>query len=166
MNSCIFSTTSESFPVDHIIYCGYISEIPKDKRKNDQTHSFKIITSAGPVYCYYIGIENARKAKATLESMMSETKYAIFKSGAETTDVSRIVSFSKVLSLKKPENGFTHAIVATLETAAPEKPAQVWMHYKSEETARNARKALYATIHSLYKKDSGSTVKDVEMAAT
>lgn len=165
MNSTIFSTPFESFPVAHITYCGYITEIPIDKRKNDQTHSFKIITSSRPVYCYYNGFENARKAKFALEAMMSETKPAIFKSGNETIDASRIVSFSKVLTLKKPENGFTHALLATIETTAPEKLAQIWMQYKSEDAARNARKALYAIILSLYKQGSESPVQDEEMTA-
>lgn len=164
MNSTIFSTSFESFPVAHITYCGYISEIPQDKRKNDQTHSFKILTSTGAVYCYFNGLENARKSHDSLEAMMKETKPAIFKYGTESIDASRIVSFSKVLSIKKPENGFTHAIVATLETVAPEKSAQVWMHFKSDESAHNARKALYATILSLYKRGSESPVKDEEMA--
>lgn len=165
MNSTIFSTPFESYPVAHITYCGYISEIPQDKRKNEETHFFKIITSSGPTYCYYNGIENAKKFKGILDAMMSETKPAIFKSMNETIDASRVVSFSKVLTLKNPENGFTHAIVATLETAAPEKLAQVWMHYKSEDAARNARKALYAIILSLYKKGTESTVQNEEMAA-
>lgn len=165
MNSTIFSTPLESFPVAHIIFCGYISEIPQEKRKSDQTHSFKIITSTGPVYCYYDGFENARKAKGVLEAMMAETKPALFRSSNETIDAARIVSFSKVITLKKPESSFTHAIIVTLETTAPEKLAQVWMHYKSEEAGRNARKALYATILSLYKQDSGTVVQDSEIAA-
>jgi hypothetical protein len=164
MNSTIFSTPFESFPVAHITYCGYISEIPQDKRKNNQTHSFKIMTSIGAVYCYYNGFEEAKKSHDSLEGMMKETKPAIFKYGTESIDASKIVSFSKVLSIKKPENGFTHAIVTTLETVAPEKSAQVWMHFKSDESAHNARKALYATILSLYKRGSESPMHDEEMA--
>ncbi len=150
MPSTIFSTPSESFPVSHIIYAGYIIEIPAEKRKNDQTHFFKIITSTGPSYCYFNSFETAKKARNLLGVMMSQIKPSVFKSGNDTIDVSRIVSFTKVLALKKAENGFTHALLLTLDTISTEKSAQVWLHYKSEESAHNARKALFATILALH----------------
>jgi len=163
MNNIIFSTSSESFPVPHIIYAGYITEIPADKRKTDQTHFFKIITSAGPSYCYYGSLDAARKARNNLGAMMSEIKPAIFKSGNEIIDVSKIVSFTKVLTLKKPENDFTHAIMIMPETVSLERSAQIWLHYKSEEAAKNARKALYAAILSIYQKNSSLSDKEMDI---
>lgn len=166
MNNVIFSTPSESYPVPHIIYAGFITEIPAEKRKTDQSHFFKIITSTGPFYCYYGSLDAAKKARNSLGSMMSENKPAVFKSGNEIVDVSKIVSFTKVLTLKKPENGYTHAILIVPETVSVERSAQIWLHYKSEETARNARKALFATILSIYQKGSSISEKEMDMEAT
>ncbi len=163
MNNAIFSTPSESYPVSHIIYAGFITEIPVEKRKTDQTHFFKIITSTGPFYCYYGNLDTAKKARNDLGSMMSEIKPAVFKSGNEIVDVSKIVSFTKVLALKKPENSYTHAILIVPETVSLERSAQIWLHYKSEENARNARKALFAAILSLYQKDSSVPDKEMDM---
>lgn len=150
MPSTVFSTSSESFPVAHIIYAGYIIEIPTEKRKNNQTHFFKILTTTGPSYCYFNSFETAKKTRNLLGLMMCQIKPSVFKSGNDIIDASRIVSFTKVLALKRPENGFTHALLLTLDTISTEKSAQVWLHYKSEESAHNARKALFATILALH----------------
>jgi hypothetical protein len=163
MNNVIFSTSSESYPVSHIIYAGFIAEIPIEKRKTDQSHFFKIITSTGPTYCYYSNIDTAKRARSILGSMMTENKPAVFKAGNEIVDVSKIVSFTKVLTLKKPENGYTHAILLVPETVSLERSAQIWLHYKSEENARTARKALFGTILSLYQKDSSVSDKDMDI---
>jgi hypothetical protein len=155
MNSAIFSTPSECYLVNSIIYAGPVFEIPAEKRKGEHTHSFKMITTIGPAYCNFNKIEPAKKARAILGIMIEQTKLSIFKTITETDifDITKIVSFGKVLTFKKPENGYTHAFIVTLDTLN-QKASQVWLSYKSENSARNVRKALYASIQSFYQHEA------------
>jgi hypothetical protein len=148
MNSTIFSTPNDSYAVSNVIYAGPVMEIPEEKRKSESQYSFRMITTLGPVYCYFKTLESAKKARNLLGSMMNLAKPSVFRSGPIAIDPSKIVSFSKVVTLKNPENGFTHAITTTIETSN-NKTNQIWMTYRSEEAARNARRALYASIQSL-----------------
>jgi len=163
MSSSIFSTQAESFPLAHILYVGYMHEIPEDKRKGNNTHSFKLLTTSGVFYCNFSDPDTANKSHSVVTRMMNETKVCLFKNGKELLDSSKVSSFSKVLPLKKTDNGFTHALIVTLDMAADDKTKQVWFHYKSEDAARNARKALYALIMSL--SDTGEPAEQ-ELEAT
>ncbi|NLE01087.1 MAG: hypothetical protein GX640_14565 [Fibrobacter sp.] len=147
MRSNIFSTVSESYQISHILFAGYVCEIPPDKRKGDSTHSFKLITTLGTSYCYFNNIETAKKVRGVLEGMLEKAKPAIFKNGGDSLDIGAVVSFSKVVKLKNSESGMTHAFLVSLNTVN-EKSSQVWFTYKSEDTARHARNALWAKMES------------------
>jgi len=147
MSSAIFSTSFDSYNVEHIIYAGGIQEIPEEMRKNDSTHSFRIITRLGPVYCYYKGIEAARKARGMLDSMLDSKKQHIFRSGSEIIDAESIISYGRVVKLKNNEDGKTHAFTVTLN-CANEKCNQIWLTYKTEESAKKARAILWSMIES------------------
>jgi hypothetical protein len=146
MSISIFSTYSESFPLSHIVYVGSVFEISAENRKGESTHSFKIITSSNTMYCNYKDVEAAKIAHDTLEKQLGEFGKKLFKNAGDITDASRIASFSKVVTLKKPQQNCTHAIILNLDTCIDEKQRQIWLHYKSDESATNARKALYSLV--------------------
>ncbi|NLW33450.1 MAG: hypothetical protein GXY77_18540 [Fibrobacter sp.] len=150
MKSAVFSNGSDTYQVANVIYAGPVSEIPQEKRKGDSTHSFRMITTQGVVYCYYKSIESAKNSVGALKAMMESLKVNIFKTGAEWIDINRIVSFGRVIKLKNTENGQTHAFLVNIDTT-DEKHNQIWLTYKSEDHAEKARKALYAAIHSVNK---------------
>jgi hypothetical protein len=152
MNSAIFSTANESYLVNSIIYVGPVFEIPVEKRKSELSHSFKMITTIGPAYCNFNSIESAKKANNLLALMMNQIKLSVFRTGSNVFDLSKIISFGKVLSFRKPENGYTHAFIITLDTLN-QKASQVWLSFKSGESARNVRKALYASIQTFYHRE-------------
>jgi len=143
--SVIFNTASDAYQVSNIIYAGPISELPEERRKNGNTHSFRMITSLGAVYCYFQNQEAARKARGLLGAMIDGSKPIMFKSGYQCIDPRRIVSFGRVFALKRTDDGMTHGFVVNLETAQG-KNSQVWLTYKSEDHTTKARKALYAII--------------------
>jgi len=145
--SNIFSTFSDSYQISHILFASSIHEIPEEKRKNESTHSFKLITTQGAVYCYFKNIETARKVRGVLEGMLEGSKPALFKNGGDSLDISAVVSFGRIVKLKSTENGMSHAFVVTLNTSN-EKASQVWFTYKSEDSARHARNALWAKIEN------------------
>jgi hypothetical protein len=147
MQSVIFSSGNDAFQVSKIIYAGPIAEIPPDRQKSGSTHSFKMITSSGAVYCHYKDIETAKKARGILTGMIETVKPHVFKSGFQCIDVAKVVSFGKVFPLKNSQNGMTHGFVVSVETATDEN-RKLWMTYSSEDHAEKARKALYAQILS------------------
>ncbi|NLD91621.1 MAG: hypothetical protein GX639_03020 [Fibrobacter sp.] len=146
MSITIFSTYSESFPLSHIVYVGSVFEISAENRKGESTHSFKIITSSSVMYCNYRDEEAAKTAHDSLEKQLGEYGRKLFKNAGDIIDVSRVTSFSKVITLKKPQQNCTHAIILNIDTCTDEKQRQIWLHYKSDESATNARKALYTLI--------------------
>ena len=147
MGSAIFTNGNEAYQVEKIIYAGPVAKIPEDRRRNETTHSFKIITSLGAVFSYYRDEDSARKSRTILGAMLDELKPSAFKHGVEFVDSSRIVSFSKVVQFKKPIGDFTHGFVITVDTAQ-EKSQEIWFRYKSEDHAQKGRKALWASIHA------------------
>ncbi|HLV31478.1 MAG TPA: hypothetical protein VKY57_07920 [Chitinispirillaceae bacterium] len=148
MKSAVFSNGSDTYQVANVIYAGPVSEIPQEKRKGDSTHSFRMITTQGEVYCNYKSIESAKNSVGALKAMMESLKENVFKTGTESIDTKRIVSFGRVVKLENTENGKTHAFLVNIDTT-DEKHNQIWLTYKSEDHADKARKALYAAIHSV-----------------
>jgi hypothetical protein len=144
----IFSTSGESYQISHIIFVGAVHEIPQDKKKSDNTHSFRLVTSQGSAFCYFKSIETARKARFVLESMIESVKSNLFKNCGETLDIAGVVSFGRIVQLKNVEHDMTHAFIVTINSVN-EKYNQLWFRYKSEETARHARNALWAKIESI-----------------
>lgn len=150
MKSAVFSNGSDTYQVANIIYAGPVSEIPQEKRKGESTHSFRMITTQGTVYCYYKSIESAKNSVGALKQMMESLKENVFKSGADWFDTKRVVSFGHVIKLKNTQDGQTHAFLVIIDTA-DNNHNQIWLTYKSEDHAEKARKALYAAIHSVNK---------------
>lgn len=159
MSISIFSTYSESVSLVHIVCVGSVFEIPEENRKGESTHTFKIITSSSSIYCYYKNADAAKIAHDSLEKQLDEHGRKLFKHSGDIIDASRIISFSKVVTLKKPQQNCTHAIILNLDTCIDEKQRQIWLHYKSEESATNARKALFALV-SLANEHSPVYVQD------
>lgn len=149
MNSAIFRTATESYQVSHIVYAGSVGEIPEERRKSDNTHSFKITTTASPVFCYYRNEDAAKNARGKLGAMLNTVKPHVFKHGYEIIDTRSVVAISTVFALRNPQGDLTHTFYVTLETRDPDKN-KVWLKYKSEENAKKGRNALFASIHSLH----------------
>jgi hypothetical protein len=148
MSSAIFTNGNNAYQVANIMYAGSVSEIPENRRQNGSTHSFKIITGLGTIFSYYKNEELARKSRGALAAMLDTVKPKAFKHGWEFVDPSRIVCFSNVVQFKKPVGPYTHGLVLTIDTAE-EKSQEIWLRYKSEDHAQKARKALWATVHSV-----------------
>ncbi len=148
MSSAIFTNGTNAYQVARIIYAGSVAEIPENRRQNGSTHSFKITTGIGSVFCYYKDEDSAKKSRGALAGMLDAVRSNAFKHGFEYLDPSRVISFSSVFQFKKPQGVYTHGFVVTLETAN-EKSQEVWFRYKSEDNAQKARKALWATLHNV-----------------
>jgi|WetSurMetagenome_2_1015567.scaffolds.fasta_scaffold00378_12 hypothetical protein len=148
MSSAIFTNGVNAYQVSRIIYAGTVAEIPESRRLNGNTHSFKITTGLGSVFCYYKDEESAKKSRGALAGMLDATKPKAFKHGFEFLDPSRVISFGSVFQFKKPQGVYTHGFVVTVETVN-EKSQDVWFRYKSEDHAKKGRKALWATLHTL-----------------
>jgi hypothetical protein len=146
MSISIFSTYSESIPLSHIVYVGSVFEIAEENRKGESTHSFKIITSSNVIYGSYKDALAAKTAHNSVEKLLEEHGKKLFKNSGDIIDVSRITSFSKVVPLKKPQQNCTHALILNIDTSIDEKHRQIWCLYKSDESATNARKALFALV--------------------
>ncbi len=148
MKSAIFSSGYEAYQVANVIYAGPVSEIPEEKRRNDSTHSFKMITPLGAVRCYYRNYDSAVKARSALGAMMMSMKPYLFRHGYQLIDPHRIVSFRRVVQLRTPQRDYTHAVIVSLETVDSGNN-EVWLRYKSEENASKGRRALYAATYAL-----------------
>jgi hypothetical protein len=150
MKSAVFSNGSDTYQVANIIYAGPVSEVPQEKRKGESSHSFRMITTQGTVYCYYKSKESAKNSVGALKAMMESLKENVFKSGADWFDTKKVVSFGHVIKLKNTKDSQTHAFLVIIDTA-DKNHNQIWLTYKSEDHAEKARKALYAAIHSVNK---------------
>ncbi|MBD3315221.1 MAG: hypothetical protein GF344_05495 [Chitinivibrionales bacterium] len=149
MSSAVFSTGNESYQISKIIHVGSVTPIPeKIKKDNGCTHSFKLVTPQSAVYCYYRSEDTAKNARGALGAMLREAKPALFSSGYELVDPSRVISFGNVFAFKKPTaDGNSHAFVVTIDTS-DERHRKVWLRYKSEESAKKARRAMFAAVHA------------------
>lgn len=147
MNTAVFSTSFDNYNVMHIIFAGAVQEIAEEKRKNDMSHFFRIITRQGTAFCYFKGIESARKARAILETMMESVKPHLFRSGFDLIDAESVISYGRVVKLKNSDDGKTHAFTVTLDTVN-EKSSQIWLPFKTEESAKKARAVLWSIIES------------------
>jgi hypothetical protein len=163
MSVSVFNTATESYQVSKIAYAGPIGEIPEDRRKYDNTHSFKIVTSLGAGFCYFKDQEKARSAQNALRAMLNAEGRRMFHHGYQVIDPEKIVSFSNVLTLKTSRDECTHAVVVTVETS-DQNNQKIWLRYKSEENARKGRKALYASI--LSRNDTGDSSHAEETGET
>jgi hypothetical protein len=149
MNSAVYSSAETSFQVAHIMYAGSVYQIPEDKRKNESTHSFKILTCVGPSFFYFKGEDTAKNARGALGAKIRELKRAAFCHGHEIIDPASVVSFSQAFALKNPQGDLTHAFTVTLATLDGAEN-KVWLKYKSEENAQKGRKALFAAMHAAH----------------
>jgi hypothetical protein len=171
MGNAIFTNGKNAYQVLNIYYAGSVSEIPKERRVNGNTHSFKIITGNGVEFFYFNNEEQAKKTRGALAAMLDEIKPNGFKHGWEFVDPSRIIAFSDVIQFKKPLGEFTHGFIIMIETADV-KSQEIWLRYKSEEHAQKARKALWAALHNringsnIKKHNEAETVETLEVATT
>ena len=147
MRSAIFTNGNQAYQVSNIIFAGPVHAIPEDRRRNDCTHSFKMITSAAAVFSYYKNEEAARKSRNMLGAMLDALKPKAFKHGYDFIDPLHVVCFGNVVQFKKPMEEYTHGFVITVDTVQ-EKSQEIWLRYKSEDHAQKGRKALWATIHN------------------
>jgi hypothetical protein len=147
MRSAIFTSGNQAYQVSKIIYAGPVHEIPEDRRRNECTHSFKMVTVAGATFSYYKNEEAARKSRNMLGAMLEGLKPDLFKNGSDILDPLHIVSFGSVVQFKKAQGEYTHGLAITVDTIQ-EKSQEVWFRYKSDDHAQKGRKALWAIIHS------------------
>jgi len=146
MRSAIFTSGNQAYQVSKIIYAGYVQAIPEDRRRNDCTHSFKIVTVNGAAFSYYKNEESARKSRNMLGAMLDELKPNAYKNAGEFIDAQHIVSFGSVVQFKKAQGEYTHGFPVTIDTVQ-EKSQELWLRYKSEDHAQKGRKAMWAVIY-------------------
>jgi hypothetical protein len=160
----LFTAHNETIQVNQILYAGSVFEIPVANRKNDNTHSIKIITRAGAVWCNYNNAEIANKARAALAVMMDQVKKVVFKSQGEVVDPKEIISYSNVCEIKSSSGKSSYGFVITID-CLDDKHRKLWFVYSSTETAEKARKSLYACMMELYgisREPSRSTEQTIE----
>lgn len=145
MKSAIYTTASAAFQVSHILYAGSIQELPEERRKDGNTHSFKIITTSGTSYLYFKSEETAKNARAALGAKLRDVKPNTYTYCYDIIDPKAVVSFSPVFPLKTPQGSCTHVFTVTL-AANQAKEEKVWLKYKSEDNAKKGRIALFAAI--------------------
>jgi hypothetical protein len=131
------------------LYAGPVYEIPVANRKNNHTHSIKIITRAGAAWCYFDNADAATKARAALAVMMDQVKKVVFKSQGEVVDPKEIISYSNICEIKSTTGKSSFGFVVTID-CMEEKHCKLWFVYNSTETAEKARKSLYACMMELY----------------
>lgn len=148
MQHTIFSTGSDSYLVSQIIHAGSVGEFDEQKRKSEYSHFFRITTTRGAVFCHFKNKESARKSRAVLDTMLNGSERRFFRSKGDCIDVTRIISFGKVLQLKNSEVE-TFGFPVNMQTVT-EKSSSIWLTFQSEESAQNVRRALYAAIMSYY----------------
>jgi len=147
MRSAIFTSGNQAYQVSKIIFAGSVHTIPEERRRNDCTHSFKLITVNGATFSYYKNEEAARKSRNMLGAMLDSLKPDAFKHGSEFLDPLHVVSFGSVVQFKKAQGEYTHGFAITVDTIQ-EKNQEVWFTYKSDDHAQKGRKALWAIIYS------------------
>lgn len=149
MQNAIFSTPSDSFLLSHVVHAGPIVELPAEKQKKENTHYFRITTARGAAYCHFKSAESAKRARSVIGTMLETAKTHVFRSRGDIIDITSIVSFSRVVHLKNSTDSDPFAFVVSVDSVN-DKNSSIWLTFKSEESAQNARKALYATIQSCY----------------
>ena len=147
MRSAIFTSGNQAYQVSNIIYAGPVHAIPEDRRRNDCTHSFKIVTVVGATFSYYKNEESARKSRNMLGAMLDELKPDAFKHGYDFIDPLHIISFGNVVQFKKAQGEYTHGFAIMVDTVQ-EKSQELWIRYKSDDYAQKGRKAMWAIIHN------------------
>jgi hypothetical protein len=147
MRSAIFTSGNQAYQVSKIIYAGPVHAVPETNRRNECTHSFKIVTTQGATFSYYKNEESARKSRNMLGAMLDTLKPDAYKHGYDFIDPLHIVSFSNVVQFKKPLGEFTHGFAIMIDTVQ-EKSRELWLRYKAEDTAQRGRKSLWAAIHN------------------
>lgn len=150
MQSVLFSTAYDSFILDYIIHIGSVVELSPQQQKNEYTHSFRITTVRGPAYCYFKTEEIATRSRGILCSMLDKAKPYLFRSRGDLIDVSRIVSFGRVIRFKREDSKDKFGIPVQLATSS-DKVSTLWITFQSESEAKNMRKALYCSIMSHYR---------------
>ena len=149
MQNTIFSTASDCFMVAHIIHAGPVGELHPQKKKGDCTHYFKLTTRRGPAYCHFRSEEAARRSRGVLGAMLGTVKPHLFRSKGDSIDIANIVSFGRVVNLKKESEEGLYGFPVVIASMT-EKNATVWLTFQTEDSARNVRKALYAAVMSYY----------------
>jgi hypothetical protein len=160
----LFTALNETIQINQILYAGPVYEIPVANRKNDHTHSIKIITRAGAVWCFFNNADVANKARAALAVMMDQVKKVVFKSQGEVVDPKDIISYSHVCEIKSSSGKSSFGFVVNID-CLDEKHRKLWFVYSSSETAEKARKSLYACMMELYgisREPSHSTEQTIE----
>ena len=150
MQNTIFSTSSDCFLVSHILHAGPVGELNQQNRKSENTHYFKITTTRGSAYCHFRSEETARRSRGVLGAMLGTVKPHLFRSKGDSIDVSGIVSFGRVVDLKKESEDELYGFPVVVASMT-EKNATIWLTFQAEESAQNVRKALYAAVMSYYK---------------
>ena len=100
MQNAIFSSSTESFMINHVLHAGSVTEIPGDKQKNGITHYFRLTTVRGSAYCRFRSEDAARRSRGLLGMMLGHLKPYFFKAQGECIDLSSIVSFGKIVELR------------------------------------------------------------------
>lgn len=95
--------------------------------------------------------------------MMETLKPSLFHSSGDLIDLTKVISFSRVITLKNSDDGHTHAFLVTVD-GAPGKDGQIWLTYKSEEGAKNARRAFYGMIQAANGLSTSESEQPVESA--
>jgi hypothetical protein len=148
MQNAIFSTASKSYLVNHVIHAGPVLELSQQNRKSNNTHYFKLTTTSGPAYCHFPSEEVARRARGVLGARLGTVKQHLFRSKGDCIDIASIVSFGRVMELKS-DNDEIFGFPVNIDTITDKSDA-VWLTFKTEDSATNVRKALYAAIMSYY----------------
>ncbi len=160
----LFTTLNETIQVNHILYAGPVYDIPEANRKNNHTHSIKIITRTGAIWSYFDNADAANKARGALAVMMDQVKKVVFKSHGEAVDPREIISNSHICEIKSSTGKPSFGFVVTIN-CMDEKHRKLWFVYSSTETAEKARKALYACmmeLHGISREPSRSTEQTIE----
>lgn len=119
------------------------------RNKKENTHYFRITTARGAAYCHFKNAESAKRARGVIGAMLGTAKTHVFRSRGDIIDITSIVSFSRVVHLKNSTDSDPFAFVVSVDSIN-DKNSAIWLTFKSEESAQNARKALYASIQSCY----------------
>jgi hypothetical protein len=149
MHNAIFSTASDSFIVAHVLHAGPVMEFTSQSTKSDNTHYFRLTTTHGTAFCHFKNEESARKSRGLLGVMLGTVKPHLFRSKGDSIDIASIVSFGRPVKLKAENEGDKYGIPVTL-AGMTDRSATIWLTFQTEESAKNVRKALWASVMSYY----------------
>jgi len=157
MQHTIFSSSSDSFIVEHILHAGAVVAVHEDKQKNGFTHYFKITTMRGSAFCNFKNEESARKSRGLLGAMLGTVKPHVFRCKGDSIDLASVVSFGRIVELKSEnDEGCRYGLPIKL-LAHGEMGSTLWLTFKTQESGQNVRKALWAALMSYYAQDSKDT---------